>query len=169
MPIRSAFLVTLLGAIALFSWPQKAQAELLLFTITGTIDATFTLDSNATPNSVDPFGGPTFLNVTGTLDGGAITFADLTFFDGIHSGGGLLLWEPPDLFFVNLVNGPQVYSDAPPPLFSPGTFAYTNETLVISEIAAAVPEPSTWVMLLTGFCGLGFMGYRRRNQLALEV
>jgi hypothetical protein len=27
----------------------------------------------------------------------------------------------------------------------------------------AVPEPSTWVMLLTGFAGLGFMAYRRKT------
>jgi outer membrane lipase/esterase len=28
--------------------------------------------------------------------------------------------------------------------------------------SAAVPEPSTWAMLLLGFAGLGFAGYRRR-------
>jgi hypothetical protein len=28
---------------------------------------------------------------------------------------------------------------------------------------AAVPEPSTWVMMILGFCGLGFMAYRRKN------
>lgn len=26
-----------------------------------------------------------------------------------------------------------------------------------------VPEPSTWAMMLLGFCGLGFMAHRRRN------
>jgi hypothetical protein len=30
----------------------------------------------------------------------------------------------------------------------------------------AVPEPSTWAMLLLGFAGLGFVGYRRRNYIA---
>jgi phospholipase/lecithinase/hemolysin len=29
---------------------------------------------------------------------------------------------------------------------------------------AAVPEPSTWAMLLVGFVGLGFLGYRRSAQ-----
>jgi hypothetical protein len=29
-------------------------------------------------------------------------------------------------------------------------------------IAAAVPEPSTWAMMILGFCGLGFMTYRRK-------
>ena len=29
--------------------------------------------------------------------------------------------------------------------------------------ASAVPEPSTWAMMLLGFAGLGFVGYRRRK------
>ena len=29
---------------------------------------------------------------------------------------------------------------------------------------AAVPEPSTWAMLLLGFAGLGYMGFRQRNR-----
>lgn len=28
---------------------------------------------------------------------------------------------------------------------------------------AAVPEPSTWAMMILGFAGLGFMAYRRRH------
>jgi PEP-CTERM motif len=37
-------------------------------------------------------------------------------------------------------------------------------------IAAAVPEPSTWAMMILGFCGVGFMAYRRKqNGLALRV
>jgi PEP-CTERM motif len=30
--------------------------------------------------------------------------------------------------------------------------------------AAAVPEPSTWAMLLLGFAGLGYAGYRRARE-----
>ncbi len=30
----------------------------------------------------------------------------------------------------------------------------------------AIPEPSTWAMMLLGFAGLGFAGYRRRGALA---
>lgn len=29
---------------------------------------------------------------------------------------------------------------------------------------AAVPEPSTWAMMILGFAGVGFLAYRRRNQ-----
>jgi hypothetical protein len=31
---------------------------------------------------------------------------------------------------------------------------------------SAVPEPSTWAMMILGFFGVGFMAYRRRNQTA---
>lgn len=30
----------------------------------------------------------------------------------------------------------------------------------------AVPEPSTWAMMILGFAGIGFLAYRRRNQRA---
>jgi hypothetical protein len=33
---------------------------------------------------------------------------------------------------------------------------------VILEVAA-VPEPSTWAMMILGFCGVGFMAYRRKQ------
>jgi hypothetical protein len=29
---------------------------------------------------------------------------------------------------------------------------------------AAVPEPSTWAMMILGFAGIGYIAYRRRNR-----
>lgn len=37
------------------------------------------------------------------------------------------------------------------------------------EFTAAVPEPSTWIMMIAGFAGLGFMAYRRRKTAALAA
>jgi hypothetical protein len=34
-------------------------------------------------------------------------------------------------------------------------------------IASAVPEPSTWAMMILGFAGIGFMAYRRRSRTAM--
>jgi PEP-CTERM motif len=34
-------------------------------------------------------------------------------------------------------------------------------------INPAVPEPSTWAMLLLGFAGIGFMAYRRKSKPTL--
>jgi hypothetical protein len=43
--------------------------------------------------------------------------------------------------------------------------------ILLSEVAftAAVPEPSTWMMLIAGFAGMGFMAYRRRRGSAIEL
>jgi hypothetical protein len=41
-----------------------------------------------------------------------------------------------------------------------GTITGTVE----GPVASPVPEPSTWAMLLAGFAGLGFAGYRRAKQ-----
>jgi hypothetical protein len=43
----------------------------------------------------------------------------------------------------------------------------TNGFLVPTTVAA-VPEPSTWAMMILGFLGLGFMAYRRKNRVAFR-
>jgi hypothetical protein len=42
-----------------------------------------------------------------------------------------------------------------------------NYTYLDNVSVSAVPEPSTWVMMLLGFAGLGFMAYRRKFKPAL--
>ena len=45
----------------------------------------------------------------------------------------------------------------------------TDGTFTTGAIGA-VPEPSTWAMMILGFCGVGFMAYRRKqNGTALSV
>ena len=41
--------------------------------------------------------------------------------------------------------------------------------LTLDVLAPAVPEPSTWAMLLLGFAGLGFMAYRRKPKPTLPA
>ena len=43
--------------------------------------------------------------------------------------------------------------------------------IMVSEVDfnAAVPEPSTWIMMIAGFAGLGFMAYRRKAKPALAI
>ena len=31
----------------------------------------------------------------------------------------------------------------------------------VTAVATAIPEPATWAMMLVGFAGIGFAGYRR--------
>jgi hypothetical protein len=62
---------------------------------------------------------------------------------------------------------------------STGGFGYTftdtaNSRLsssgTIEATISAVPEPSTWAMMILGFCGLGFVAYRRKpNSAALGI
>ena len=42
--------------------------------------------------------------------------------------------------------------------FGSGTDADTDTFTV--EVGTPVPEPSTWAMMLAGFAGLGFLGWR---------
>jgi hypothetical protein len=67
---------------------------------------------------------------------------------------------------------------------SSGTLSVTTETLAagtytlgfrstsqvnVAGVEPAVPEPSTWAMMILGFAGVGFMAYRRKNKMALNV
>jgi hypothetical protein len=36
-------------------------------------------------------------------------------------------------------------------------------------LTAAVPEPSTWAMMILGFAGVGFMAYRRQSKGTLAT
>lgn len=47
----------------------------------------------------------------------------------------------------------------------PSNAPYTSYSIT-PAIAVAVPEPSTWAMMIVGFLGVSFMAHRRRNQSA---
>jgi hypothetical protein len=38
-----------------------------------------------------------------------------------------------------------------------------------ATLVTGVPEPSTWAMMLLGFCGVGFLTYRRRSHSPLNA
>jgi hypothetical protein len=46
---------------------------------------------------------------------------------------------------------------------TPGSTLFTP-TDITATFTAAVPEPSTWTMLILGFAGVGFMAYRRTSK-----
>jgi PEP-CTERM motif len=59
---------------------------------------------------------------------------------------------------------------------TPGSYVYTwgtdghADSLTVN--IAAVPEPSTWAMMILGFAGVGFMAYRRKanqNRTAINA
>jgi hypothetical protein len=50
-----------------------------------------------------------------------------------------------------------------------GPIAWTDQAPIVTLVSsvAAVPEPSTWAMMILGFAGIGFMAYRRKSKPAL--
>jgi hypothetical protein len=46
-------------------------------------------------------------------------------------------------------------------------FSGLDDISVTPHVAGAVPEPSTWAMMILGFAGVGFMAYRRKSKPAL--
>jgi hypothetical protein len=42
------------------------------------------------------------------------------------------------------------------------------DDLVVRFTVSAVPEPTTWAMMLLGFAGIGLLAYRRKSKLALR-
>jgi PEP-CTERM motif len=44
---------------------------------------------------------------------------------------------------------------------------FVDDVSVTGAAVGAVPEPSTWAMMILGFAGVGFMAYRRRSKQAL--
>jgi PEP-CTERM motif len=70
--------------------------------------------------------------------------------------------------------GPTSFSNTPSTYTGPsGTFAFQlvygeccgapGDLSISLPLASAVPEPSTWAMMILTFAGIGFMGYRRRK------
>jgi hypothetical protein len=76
------------------------------------------------------------------------------------TGGGLVS-------FVQAVwgGGSDVPGTVPTNTFGPTAPDFFSSANM--EFSAAVPEPSTWAMLLLGFAGIGYMAYRRKSKLAL--
>lgn len=85
----------------------------------------------------------------GDLDLDISTNTSNGLFSSSFAGGSVI--SGPDTFFLS--------SDSI--IFTPfGAGKLTFESSL--DTTAAVPEPSTWAMMLLGFCGLGFMAYRRK-------
>jgi hypothetical protein len=101
--------------------------------------------------------------MTLTLTNGLNTFTDTLYSNGNFNAG----------FFFNSVSPASCTGVAPANCdpahvgVTPGATFSSLETISV-DIPAAVPEPSTWAMMILGFVGIGAMTYRRRNT-ALRV
>jgi hypothetical protein len=118
-------------------------------------------------------GGPyEAVNMTGTFsfldaNGQSIfTTSSLTTNDGsVHIGEQFNVATGPLVFYGVSYNG-TLNSSSPS---TPRTYNLPGLTLTgagFTEVAA-VPEPSTWAMMILGFVGVGFMAYRRKAKPSL--
>jgi hypothetical protein len=64
-----------------------------------------------------------------------------------------------DLLFNVFANGDGTFSEVLEGSLD-GTRFFDGGSLALT---AAVPEASTWAMMILGFCGIGFMAYRRKQ------
>ncbi|WP_294541781.1 hypothetical protein [uncultured Rhodoblastus sp.] len=94
-------------------------------------------------------------DVGGTLTAWTPVF-DGTKVVGFHAPTGVFLSNG-DTYFVNVV-------------FNGGDLSGANAGYTAGfSYTTAVPEISTWAMMLAGFAGLGFAGYRRNKAVAVKA
>jgi PEP-CTERM motif len=91
-----------------------------------------------------------------------------------YIGDGLSGYNNPagtSLTFTAPSNATRLYLGVIDAYFFGNTTGYYNDNkgsfTVDVNLNSAVPEPSTWAMLILGFAGLGFMAYRRKSKPAL--
>jgi hypothetical protein len=154
--------------------PGAADAALLTFTITGDYRASFTIDSNPTPNEYIGATGLVLWDVDVVSQDGDGP-ADIGFFDR-SLGGGLSIIDYSDFSPLFVADGPQLYlGTVQAPVFTTGIFQLVEYegagryTLTIANAAAApVPEPASWAMMLAGF-GLAGTALRRRPRVTVRI
>jgi hypothetical protein len=150
-----------------------AKADTVQFTVVGGGDTiTFDLPETEVVPTNQVFSNAFELKGIQLKDGSVgFTNQTLEFFQA--SNGTEIIDNPSmSLFFDNLNVGSNPYfiGSLADPTFVPGTYLGANgDKLTITDITAAVPEPSTWAMMILGFVGLGFMAYRRKSQATLNA
>jgi hypothetical protein len=149
------------------------------------ITGSFTMDSSIGPASISNVD----IHVTLPLVSGPFNFN----FDGVYEPA--LTWPIGYLYFVNQAYGAgdthfwmgfhydtslndgsyligmwgNPRNPHPSEISVAGVSNWQGITGLVTPIAPAVPEPSTWAMMILGFAGVGFLAYRRRNNTQLRV
>ena len=117
------------------------------------------LDMGGTITPIDPFGS-TFAMALGVNDLGEIVgiYTDASGFQHgfVDNGGVPTSFDPPGSTMTT-INGVNDLGDIV------GFFTEANGD-VVGFVGTPVPEPATWAMMIAGFAGLGFLGYRTSRQ-----
>jgi hypothetical protein len=191
MNIKSIALIQMVGLVAVITFFGQSAATATTYTYTG---LEYTHNPDPADFGTHMTGSVTFnfdtSGVSGTYDfsGGTITNLQLT--SGIYTSayidspayfilvnGVITEWQvptetgaAPDVLiythqispFANVFDEAVRFGDIPDyALVSGGGGAWTVDA------TPAVPEPSTWAMMILGFAGVGFMAYRRKSKISL--
>ncbi len=123
------------------------------------------LDVGGTITTIDPFGS-TFTQALGVNSLGEIvgfyTDADGNQHGYIDNSGVFTSFDPPGSASTT-INGLNDKGDIV------GFYTSASADAVIGFVGTPVPEPSTWAMMLLGFAGFGFLGYRKARQGTLAA
>jgi hypothetical protein len=144
--------------------PDKAYATTLIGGASNVADALLgPRDEIFGTAIVDAIGGlavgvPSLLSAGATFD---FSFQGDLILGVISSDGG----------FVT-INGAEIYFETPDTVINLGDFGPNIDltingfgvTVVFGGVVEGVPEPSTWALMLLGFAGLGYAGYRRTRE-----
>jgi PEP-CTERM motif len=145
-------------AFALTGGSAQAATE-LAFTLTSELAGeaiTFDLPQNPTPDAFSAGESFSFFNVDGTFNGVAEQFDEVDFFVPDLGDGNLHVADFSPFFGDQLYSGPESA-----PTFKTGTFDVSNGEIDYVLTIGAVPEPSTWALMLIGVAGIGLARYRR--------
>ena len=108
------------------------------------------------------------LTITGP--GGVLSF-DPGLIPDNTPGGGPLYQNSENLSFAFL-GGPINFNPNATGLYTFDLSLLDVNNVSLGNVAIqvnAVPEPSTWAMMILGFAGLAFITRRRKNRMALSV
>jgi hypothetical protein len=187
MRTKGIFSAALLG-IALLGGAESASATIISYTFSS--DASYVVTDGSAPVTEMLSGGFTWdtttnalatANITATLFSQPIAYilsvnsTDNSSALGASTDAGFELARGNPLsiavlFSASLNNGGSISL-----VSSIGQItAFDNDMNVVfsassasGSVIASVPEPSTWAMMILGFCGVGFMAYRRKAKPAL--
>lgn len=161
--VRKAMIGLLLVGASCVS--SQASATSVLFNLTGSATASFTLLQSPTPSNVN-FNNFGFTSVAGTFQG-----APAILFVGFGTGGGFNLSSGMTIVNASTMGANLFSGTMAAPTFTLGTYSLMGDTvtfndgdptptfgeftLSITSVSDAVPEPSTWMMMIAGFGLLG--------------
>ena len=165
------------AALASIACPAAASAADFKFAVTGDYAANWILSDAAELLSASDQGFDV-ADVAGTFPGSTDGRAYLTFFSA-DNAGGLTIFDNDSPEILAILEGAQLYTGTyggPDwiPVFKTGTFAMTGYegkgayTLTISQVASAIPEPSTWALAVLGMGLVGASLRGRRTRVSVR-